>query len=375
MPNRLFLAGVALLALPTLDAAANPLCSSLPDPIVVAGSSAMGPFIKGMGTVLAGQTTPTTLVYQKQGSCTGVNAIINDTTPTAACANGACITGTATYYDPTGAALSCDLATTGTHVDVGVSDVYADTCTGLPVPAGVAQFSGPIQAMLFITPKAQQGQVAITAEEAYFVFGFGAAGQAMPWTVEAQLFVRNALSGTQQMIAHEVAVPAGRWKGLDKGGSQAVVDAVAGSTSPDTTLGIVSSDFYDAHRDTLKSLAFQAFHQHGAFYADSTATSFDKKNVRDGHYTAWGALQLLTHVTTGTTTPTTSAAKRFVDWVTGNTGSSGTAAPFNITDVAITANTIPPCAMHVTRASQGGAIARFTPTTDCSTYYESKVAH
>ncbi len=374
MRNRLLIVGIALVAIPELAEAANPLCSSLPDPIVVAGSSAVGPFIKEMGKTLVGQASPTTLIYQKQGSCTGVAAIINDTTPTAACANGACITGTATYYDATGTALSCDLDPTGTHVDVGVSDVYADTCTGLPLPASVQQFSGPIQAMLFIAPKASQ-QVAITAEEAYFVFGFGAAGQAMPWTTETQLFVRNALSGTQQMIAHEVAVPAGRWKGVDKGGSQAVVDAVSGSASAENTLGIVSSDFYDAHRDTLKSLAFQAYHQHGAFYPDSTATSFDKRNVRDGHYTAWGALQLLTHITTGTQTPATAASKRFVDWVTGNTGTSGTAAPFNITDVAITANTIPPCAMHVTRASQGGAIAKFTPANECSAYYETKVAH
>src|SRR5512146_2572113 len=109
--------------------AANPACSSLPDPIVVAGSSAVDPFIKAMGKVLAGQASPTTLVYQKQGSCTGVNAVVLDTTPAAACASGACITGTATYYDANGTALTCDLAATGTHVDVGLSDVWTDTCT------------------------------------------------------------------------------------------------------------------------------------------------------------------------------------------------------------------------------------------------------
>jgi ABC-type phosphate transport system substrate-binding protein len=346
-------------------------CTGLPDPIYVAGSSAVQPFIKEMGKVLAAQGSPTTLIYQKQGSCTGVNAIVNDTTPAGACAAGACITGTATYYDTAGTALSCDLAATGTHVDVGVSDVYVDTCTGLQPPSGVSQFSGPIQSMLFVVPKAST-QLAITAEEAYFVFGFGMPGGAMPWVNELVLFVRNALSGTQQMVAHEIAVPAGRWKGIDKGGSQGVIDSVAASTATEATIGIVSSDIYDLHRDTLTSLAFQSFHQRGAYYADSTATSFNKQNVRDGHYTAWGALQLIAHVD-GSNVPNTAAAKRFVDWVTGNTGASGTAAPFDITDISIAAHTIPSCAMKVKRASQGGALSPYTPPVDCTAHFLSIV--
>lgn len=154
----------ALIAAPHLAGAVP--CSSLPDPIVVSGSSAVGPFIQEMGKVLAGTTT---LIYQAQGSCTGVNAIVAN----------APITGTATYYDSTGTALSCDLAAAGTPVDVGMSDVFVESCTGQTAPAGVGQFSGPVEAMLFVVPKASQ-QTAITAEEAFFVFGYGAAGMAKP---------------------------------------------------------------------------------------------------------------------------------------------------------------------------------------------------
>ncbi|HEY6039710.1 MAG TPA: hypothetical protein VIV58_35760 [Kofleriaceae bacterium] len=377
MRNTLKLATLlAIAAAPQVAGAANPACSSLPDPIVVAGSSAVGPFIQAMGKVLAGQASPTTLIYQKQGSCTGVNAVVLDTTPTAACANGACITGTATYYDTTGTALTCDLAASGTHVDVGLSDVWTDTCTGQLPPAGVRDYAGaentPVEAMLFVVPEAQTQQVAITAEEAYFVFGFGAAGMAMPWTNEMYLFVRNALSGTQQIIAHNIGVPAGRWKGIDKGGSQQVADAVSQSPMFNATLGIVGADFYDLHRDTLNALAYQAYHQKGAYYADSTATSFDKRNVRDGHYTQFGYLHLITHVD-GTNAPTTSAAKRFVDWITGNTAS--TPAPFDIVDITIAAHLLPNCAMKVKRASEGGALSPFTPPTDCSAHFEATVPH
>jgi ABC-type phosphate transport system substrate-binding protein len=364
-------ASLAALASPGVASAANPLCSSLPDPIVVAGSSAVGPFVQAMGQVLAGQATPTTLIYQKQGSCTGVNAVVLDTTPTGTCASGACIKGTATYYDATGAALNCDLDNVnGTHVDVGLSDVWVDSCTGSLPPAGTVDIPGPVEAMVFVTPKAATGQLAITSEEAYFVFGYGAAGQAMPWINESLLFVRNALSGTQQIIAHAIAVPAGRWKGIDKGGSTGVIAAVGTSTTPDATIGIVGAADYDLHRDTLNELAYQAFHQRGAYYADSTATSFNKRNVRDGHYTAFGYLHLVTHVD-ASNNPATPASLRFVDWITGNT--ARTPAPFAITDVTINAHLIPTCAMKVQRLSEGGALSPYTPATDCSAHFESIV--
>jgi ABC-type phosphate transport system substrate-binding protein len=362
-------AAFAALATPGIASAANPACSSLPDPIVVAGSSAVGPFVKAMGQVLAGQASPTTLIYQKQGSCTGVNAVVLDTTPTGACASGACIKGTATYYDATGTALTCDLDAAGTHVDVGLSDVWVDSCTGQLPPTGVKDISGPVEAMVFVVPKASM-QIAITSEEAYFVFGYGQTGQAMPWVNEAVLFVRNALSGTQQIIAHAIAVPAGRWKGTDKGNADGVIAAVGTSTTPEATIGIVGAADYDPHRDTLTELAYQAFHQKGAYYADSTATSFDKRNVRDGHYTAFGYLHLVTHVD-GSSNPATPASLRFVDWITGNT--ARTPAPFDITDVTINAHLIPTCAMKVQRLSEGGSLSPFTPATDCSAHFESLV--
>jgi hypothetical protein len=138
-------------------------------------------------------------------------------------------------------------------------------------------------------------------------------------------------------------VPPGRWKGLDKSNSQGVLDAVVGSTSAESTIGILGSDFYDAHRDVLKSLAFQAFHQNGAYFADSTATSFDKRNVRNGHYINFGYLHLIAKVD-AQGVPSTTQSKRFVDWVTGNTdAATGTPAPFVVFDITIKAKLIPQC--------------------------------
>lgn len=361
MKHRLLIASVLLLAGGRAAEAAP--CNLLPDPIYVAGSSAVGPLIKSMGKALAPTTT---LIYQKQGSCTGVNAIVDDTTPAGACATGACITGTATFYDATGTAQTCDLDAAGTHVDVGVSDVYGTTCTGAALPANVSDNQGPVQTMVFIVPEAST-QTAIWAEEAYFVFGFGTNGGVTPWVDETLLMVRNALSGTQQMVAYAIGVPAARWKGVDKGGSQAVLDGVSQSTSADATVGIISSDFYDAHRDVVNALAYQAYGQYAAYYPDSTATAVDKQNVRDGHYVIWGYFHMLGH------TPLSSAAQRFVDWV--QNVPTTPPAPFNSLQTEIQdAHMIPKCAMQVSRSTETGDLSEYTDPAPCECYYESLVS-
>jgi ABC-type phosphate transport system substrate-binding protein len=356
-----------LIASSHLASADNLACTdpSLPDPIIVSGSTAVQPLVQQLGKALAGTTT---VIYSAQGSCVGVNNIVS----------AAPVTGTAIYFDATGAMLTCNLPTGGAVVDVGLSDIFVDSCTGAPAPSGIGQFSGPVESMLFVMPKAAQQQ-AITADEAYFVFGFGAAGMAKPWTIEANLAVRNSSSGTQGILASNIGVPAGRWKGTDSKNSTGVLNAITAlaATAPDSAIGILGSDFYDAHRDTLKSLAFQGAHQYAAFYADSTATSFDKRNVRDGHYVNFGYLHMVTHVDANGV-PSTPAAKRFVDWITGNTNATtGTPPPtgFDLFNATVAAKLVPSCAMKVQRTSEGGLIKPYTPPTDCSTAFEAAVPH
>jgi ABC-type phosphate transport system substrate-binding protein len=343
-------------------------CSTLPNPVYISGSSAIQPFVRDMGKALVGNTT---LVYQSAGSCVGVASVLNDTTPTGACVTGACITGNGTFFDATGAAQTCTLPAAGQHVDVGVSDVFATSCSGVTsVPATIKDFTGPIQAMLFVVPKAST-QTALTAEEGYFVFGFGgAAGMVNPWLDVAFQIIRNIGSGTQQMTSRAVGVPAAKMKGTDAGGSGGVVTMVSTSTSAEKTIGILAADQYDKKRDVLAALAFQSFHQWNAYYADSTATSLDKKNVRDGHYSVWGPLHMLVQVNANTGVPLSAAAKTFIDWVQGTPTTP--AAPFDITDIITTAGVVPACAMTVQRSTEMGPMSKFSPTEPCGCYFENK---
>ena len=43
----------------------------------------------------------------------------------------------------------------------------------------------------------------------------------------------------------------------------------------------------------MRTLGFQSMGQHGAFFPDRKFSSFDKQNVRDGHYSLWGYLHMI----------------------------------------------------------------------------------
>ncbi len=332
-------------------------CATLtPAPVYVAGSSAVQPFLAGLGSALAsgGQFT---IVYQKAGSCTGGDAIINGTN----------MTGTATYWGSTSPAAgeTCDLPTAGQKADIGVSDVYWESCAasgGSAPPSTVGNFYGPVQVMTFVVPKASQ-QTSISAEAAYLTFHFGQAG-ATPWDDESLMFIRNAGSGTQSMLAKAINVSPDSWKGADQGGSGGVLTSVAASTSPDKTIGILSTGESDGARDEMKELYYQAYGQTCGFLPDSSPTSFDKMNVRDGHYQVWGPLHMYANVD-GTGKPTNAKASDLIDYVAGTKALTGV----NIVDVEIKAHLIPQCAMMVKRDTEDGPLMSYQPPSACGCYF------
>src|SRR5262249_8041776 len=126
---------------------------------------------------------------------------------------------------------------------------------------------GPIQAYTLAVPKASS-QGAMTAEEAYFVFGFGEAGEVQPWTDEALLFIRTPSKSTLLTWAATIGVPPAKWKGVPEDKSSQVLNAVSTSTTPEKTVGLLGAEIYDANRSSLKILAYRAYKQRLAYYPD-----------------------------------------------------------------------------------------------------------
>ena len=362
-------------AVSCLDSAALRTPSNV---VYVAGSSALRPFLTALAPILSADGY--TIVYQSQGSCTGVAAVYEQTLALRQMKDipaGAKPANYAIYFKSDGSAAECYLDTTGAGaggtawptIDIGASDVFASSCGYTAPPTGVtiADYNGPIQPMTFVVPAAST-QKSISAEAAYLAFGLGGGGgsnMAAPWVDPSLFFVRNASSGTQQMVSRAIGVPADKWWGLDRGGSGAVdnglkllVDANA-----EKAIGIVSVDIADAERANLRVLAFKSKGQSCGYLPDSTASSKDKLNVRDGHYPIWGPVHLLTRTTSGAPSATAGAfVSRF-------------ALPRideSLLDAEITKGLVPLCAMRVSRKEEMGALMSSQPSYSCGCYFDLK---
>jgi hypothetical protein len=318
--------------------------------------------LAAIGQVMAAQTPPTTVVYLGAGSCAGVDAILSGTP----------LMGSGTtalsYWDSAGTELKCDItSTSGVMAHLGISDVFATTCFTLPggLPASVLDVLGPVQAMTFVTQRASS-EKAISAEAAYYVYGFGAQSEVPPWTYEASIFKRDALSGTQAMIAAAIGVPADRWKGTATSSSSDMVMRIGMANFADQSIGILAAEAAQENRSTVKVLAFQAAGQTCAMFPDSSEGGNDKTNVRSGEYPIWGPLHLLVRVN-GSGYPANAKAGEVIGYLAGTRPAP---AGLDLVKIEAERHAVPQCAMRVRRMQEMGPPMPFAPGGACGCYYE-----
>jgi hypothetical protein len=337
--------------------------------VYITGSSNFPPLLTKLAPIILAGGGPTP-VFQVTNSCTGVKSVFNSV-PIKDPPAGSAASKYAAYFGPDGSQIPCTLGMGGAPVDIGESDIFSSTCDGFGAPGNsVSDSLGPIQAMAFVVPGASQ-QAAISAEAAREVFGMaGNNGAASPWTNPSRYFVRNANTGTQQMIGHAIGVPAGQFWGTDQGTASSVDETLKVLTDPgeaEAAIGIISVDWYDSDRKNVKALAFKAQGQECAYLPDSTVNSTDKRNVRDGHYPIWGPLHFFT------SNPPSMNAAAFLSVVIVPRTDQG------VLDAYIGASLVPTCAMTVERKPDAtGAVAELGPLESymapfqCGCYFESK---
>jgi ABC-type phosphate transport system substrate-binding protein len=336
-------------------------CSELPNPIYVTGSSAATPFLAEISKLLVNQSPPVDIVYTAQGSCAGVDAVLNGTPIVPS------VAAPASYWDSLDNQQDCDLPSTGVTADLGISDVFASSCIQLPngLPQTIADFLGPVQTMTFVVPKASK-QLSISAEAAYYVYGFGNASGVAPWTDTDFIFQRSSDSGTESMIATAIGVPVARWQGVVTATSGDILQRVANSANPEATIGILSTSEAQDDLAALNILAYQHFDQKCGYYPDSLPTANDKRNVRDGHYALWGPLHMFSQIGTDGY-PRKQPVRDIIGYVAGTK-----AVPSGVDMIYLQAqrHVIPQCAMQVTRSEEMGALASFAPAKACGCYYD-----
>jgi len=340
-------------------------------PVYMLIGATQEPLIKALGKKLREGPNPMTLVYRTSGSCTNIAALY--ATPAVKLTqNPFYIPSVAqdAAWDPTKPAPQCTMDTAGgVDLDVVNSNVFVDACNPGTAPAGIKEFQGPIQGYGFVVPKASS-QRAITAEEAYFVYGFGQAGQVSPWLDNALIYTLPPTRSTLISTVLNAGVPVSKVKGTQLADPNAVVDAVAQSAQPEKTIGIVGVELYDLQRDKLKILAYQAYKQKFAYFPDSTATAFDKLNVRLGLYSIWSPTVYLTKVDNAGV-PVSARVKYLLDLLRGLSVSP--APGFEPLDEVVAKGLIPNCAMKVTRSFEAGPMSPFDSPEPCHCYFEKKV--
>jgi ABC-type phosphate transport system substrate-binding protein len=368
------------------DAPTTPSCDDttmFPNPIYVTGSTAFQPVVQAMGAQLNSRTSKVTLLYhQGSGSCAGAAAV----------KDGTDLSGNAAYFvAATGASPTCTVPP-GTKADIAISDVFYETCGFGARPANLADFPGPAQAMLLVVPGIAGNAVPpnITAEEAADVWGCGARANVTPWIVETAIQQRSAASGTQNVIARSINVLASSFHGTANTGTGNVINTLLNMdndnalrpgtkvsiANPDTAIGFIAADAYDTttNRARLRALAFRGFEQNQAYFADSASDTFDKRNVRDGHYLPWGYEHLLARVDS-TGKPLTQAVQNFIDWVLGNSTTTENAPNFDPVQIETANHVIPTCAMSVQRKADGGFLSLYTPTDPCNCAFDTIIAN
>lgn len=352
------------------DSLAPTSCAALTNPLYVMSGDTQVPIVKALGKALRQDAAdPTTLVWVGTGSCTIVDAVYHGTPLKQ---NLSYIPSDPAWDPAAGAVPTCAPDPAGAPVQLGIPIVFPESCDPTPPPATVKAFKGPVQSFVFVVPRGSVAQ-AISAEEAYLVFGFGALGMVSPWLDESFFFIRPATKGTQVSLGAVIGVPAAKWKGQPIDQSTAVASMVAASPALDKTIGILGTEIYDSatNRSALRSLSFEGFGQTGGYLPDTTAAAFDKRNVRDGHYLGWSHVFYLAGVD-GAGAPSDARAARVIDILT---GSPAAAAPPGLDPLALVAGKglVPLCAMNVSRTVEGGPLAPFTPGDPCGCAYEAAV--
>lgn len=357
------LCAAAVLSGIVLPSAASAVpCSSLdlPNPIYGAGGSAITATLKRVAVELAKlpEADRVTIFYSDPGACSGYQAFLDENVKTQF-----------KYWDAAGVETKCDAddLINGQPVDFAHMGNAADFCIGGTQPNDVLDTLGPVQTVNLITNKSSV-EDSISAEAAYLAFGLGAAGDAGPWTIEAGLQLRKSDSFVHLFVAESLGVPPTAFKGFSPpwGTNQEIVQAVGNFATADASLGYVSSSAAEAGKATVKTLAYQHFDQTCGVYPDSTATRFDKQNVRRGKYHFWTPGHFYARHQGGEIANENAA--KLIGWFTGTLAAPG---DIDVNEQIILAGDTPQCAMQVQREGTVGAISSFAPDKPCGCYFET----
>ncbi len=343
-----------------------------PNLIYMYGTSDFAPMLRAVQPLLSANKPAYRAIYLNATSCAGVASVFDSGKRLVFNPAANAPPNYAFYFDDNGNQVPCLLADTGNVVDIGVSNLFSSTCNTDTVTytsgQTVSDYTGPVVPFVLSVPSSST-QVSVSAEALHMIFGRGGKSDggtvhdSSPWIDPTYYFIRNSGAGSTVLTALTINVPKTKFWGVDRLSTDNLRDSMLASTAADQSIGILSIDYADKNRGNLRSLYLQATGQRCGYLPDTTANSFDKMNVRDGHYPLWGYVHFFTPIGPGGVP--SDAAKAFV------TRFSVAHLDQQLLDNVIGASLIPQCAMKVVRT---GEIADYGPQKGlrCGCYFDWK---
>jgi len=336
--------------------------------IYLFGAADFAPLLQAVQPSLSANNPPYRAVFQGSSSCNGVTSVFDSTKrlmkdPPPPAASG----GWAFYFDDNGNQVNCNLDTAGNTIDIGISDLYAQTCSPAFVPgATVGEYLGPVVPFVLSVPSTSK-EDSISVEAAHMIFGSGGKAptglkDAAPWTDPTSFSVRNSGAASTVLTALLAEVPRAKFWGIDRLSTDNLRDSLLAATNVASSIGILSIDYNDKNRGNLKALYLQSKGQLCGYQPDSSPTTYDKTNVRDGHYPLWGYVHFFTPLTGGSPSPAANAMiTRF----------NVPRLEQSLLDKLIAASLTPSCAMKVGRTTEMGDFSSRTGF-ECGCYFDFK---
>jgi hypothetical protein len=340
---------------------------ALPNKVYGVGGSANTATLKKIAQAIAndaGKTDARTTIFWNDalGACAGYNAFLTGKA-----------TGKFVYWvEGQTADQSCDAAAGGQAVSFSHMGNDPTFCPQGSLPDGVGDFPAPVQTLNIITDK-DSNELSISAEALYFIYGFGATGEAAPWTNGTGVFQRQFDSFASLLLAAAIDVPSAgfKWPTNEKAKQGDVISAITAYATTEElatqTLGYVSGSAADGKRGDVRTLAYQHYGQTRPVYPDSSSTTFDKLNVRIGKYFLWAPGHYFTNVNAAGK-PLDARIENLFGWFSAKTKPAGTTVdPFQ---QSILAGDIPQCAMQAAREGTLGALSSYVAPKPCGCYFE-----
>ena len=349
-----------------------PDCATLPNPVYMAGTTAVIPVIRLLGARL--QKVGVTLLWNENSEgCGSVYSM--------AFGSSAGQRAVFFYYNedpnqPGKVIPSTCNGPLGRNPDLVINDVSWTSCAAayssrpsdppVPLPSTFGEFEGPVQGLVPIVASSFIRYNDITVEELLDLYICLANGRILTFTDSQLIYDYNSMtSGMRELFARGLGLPNASQL-VTGGGSiitaETMVTAYVGpAISPDQTIGYTSTEFYDEYRDLVRALKVRGVNQNLAYWPDSDMTSTDKINIREGRYTLQGTLRLVAPVDSNGVPPP-DIVKHVVDWFQGNpVQDPALQLPFDINEIY---------AMKVTRDGDMPVFSHYSPPQPCHCSFE-----